>query len=223
VVVLVTGYQDVGVPRRLGCAFKEMAMWSSLGRILAASGIALVGYTSAQPAQDLDSVLQYVDEHAPDLNVDARRVGLWATSGHVPTAIGALARHGGRTIRTAVLSAGYTLDLEGSSVEEASRRYGFANPQLTFADMPSDVPVFLARAGRDEHPGLNDALDRFVAAALMGNWPLMLLNHAAGGHAFELTDDGPVASFAVQQMIAFTRFWLGCGRPGASKLVHPSL
>ena len=143
VVVLVTGYQDVGVPRRLGCAFKEMAMWSSLGRILAASGIALVGYTSAQPAQDLDSVLQYVDEHAPDLNVDARRVGLWATSGHVPTAIGALARHGGRTIRTAVLSAGYTLDLEGSSVEEASRRYGF---QCTTSGMAGGTPVAGVRA-----------------------------------------------------------------------------
>jgi hypothetical protein len=209
VVVLVTGYPDVGVPRPLGCAFKDMAMWTSLGRILAASGIAAIGYTSARPAQDVDSVLHHVRAHAGDLRVHASRVGLWATSGHVPTALGALARHGSGAIKAALLSTGYTLDLAGSAVAEARRLYGFAVPDVVFDDLPSDVPVFVARAGRDENPGLNDALDRFVAAALVDNWPLTVVNHATAGHAFELGDEDPVRTYVLRQMLTFARCWLG--------------
>jgi hypothetical protein len=208
VVVLVTGYPDVGVARRLGCAFKDMAMWTSLGRILAASGLAAVGYTSAHPDQDIDAVLHYLGEHAPSLGVDADRIGLWATSGHVPAALGALARHSSKTIRAAVLSTGYTVDMDGSIVADAGRRYGFAVPEVTFGELPSDVPVFLARAGRDENDGLNHTLDRLVAAALRANWPMTLVNLSDAGHAFELTDDGPTTGYAIDQMLAFLRFWL---------------
>jgi len=208
VMVLATGYPDVGVRRPLGCAFKDMAMWTSLARIFAASGVAAVGYTSACPAQDIDSVLSYLGEHATALGVDPGRAGLWATSGHVPTALGALARLGRRAIKAAVLSTGYTLDLVGSAVADAGRRYGFAVPDLSMDDLPADVPVFIARAGRDENPGLNDALDRFTAEALSRNWPLTLVNHGTASHAFELTDDGSVVTHAIEQMIAFARFWL---------------
>jgi hypothetical protein len=41
-------------------------------------------------------------------------------------------------------------------------------------------PLFIARAGRDAVPLLNDALDRFVAAAVAANAPLTLVNHPTG-------------------------------------------
>jgi len=209
IVVLVTGYPDVGVPQRLGCAFKDMAMWTSLGRILAACGIAAVGYTSARPPEDIDMLLEYLAEHAQSLGIDAHRVGLWATSGHVPTALGALARHTSRRIQAAVLSTGFTLDLAGSAVVNAAATYGFALPAVTIDDVPADVPLFVARAGRDENGGLNETLDRFIAAALARNWPLTVLNHANARHAFELNDRTEITNYAIQAMIDFTRFWLG--------------
>jgi len=38
------------------------------------------------------------------------------------------------------------------------------------------LPLFIARAGRDE-PGLNETLDRFIAHALAANLPITLANH----------------------------------------------
>jgi hypothetical protein len=212
VVVLVTGYPDVGVPRRLGCAFKEMAMWTSLGQLLAASGLAVVGYTAARPAEDLDRLLAHLAAHARTLAVDATRIGLWATSGHGPTALGALARHRGGPLKAAVLSTGFTLDLAGSMVAEASRAYGFAMTGVSLDDLPVDVPMFIARGGRDEIPGLNATLDRFAAAALARNWPVTIVNHATGGHAFEVNDEGAAARYVIREMLSFVRFWLDVER-----------
>jgi hypothetical protein len=75
--------------------------------------------------------------------------------------------------------------------------------------------LFVARGGRDENPGLNDALDRFAAAALARNWPITIVNHASGGHAFELNDDSPVSTHVIRHMLAFMQFWLDAGRPEA--------
>ena len=48
VVVVVTGYPDAGARSPLGCVFKDMAAWTTLCQVLAASGLAAVGYTSAR-------------------------------------------------------------------------------------------------------------------------------------------------------------------------------
>ena len=70
------------------------------------------------------------------------------------------------------------------------------------------MPTLIVRAGREENAGLNDALDRFVAAAFAANWPLTVVNHASVGHAFELNDDSATTKYVIHHMIAFTKFWL---------------
>src|SRR5437773_7130935 len=60
-------------------------------------------------------------------------------------------------------------------------------------DLPDDVPLFIARAGRDEMPGLNETLDRFAAKALDRNLPITMVNHANGPHAFDLVDDSDMS------------------------------
>jgi len=208
-VILVTGYPDVGVPRPLGCAFREMEMWISLGQLLAASGIAAVAYDTSEPATDIDAVVQYVTRHAPALGLDPTRIGLWAVSGHVPAALATLARLDA-AIKAGVLSTGFMLDGEDSIVSDASRRYGFVNASagLSVADLPASVPLYIARAGGDENPGLNETIDRFAAAALARNLPVTIVNHARAGHAFELNDSSPASQFIISQMLAFMRFWL---------------
>jgi hypothetical protein len=210
VVVLVTGYPDVGVARPLGCAFKDMEVWISLGQLLAASGIAAIGYTTHDPIADVDALLDYVSTNAGTLGVDAGRIGLWATSGHVPAALATLARRRQGAIKAAVLSTGFTLDLEGSRVADAARTYGFVNASagLSVEDLPGDLPLFIARAGRDENPGLNEALDRFAAAAIRRNLPVTLVNHATAGHAFEIDDTSVASQHIVSQMLRFMQVWL---------------
>jgi len=113
------------------------------------------------------------------------------------------------------------LDLGGSTVvAEASAQWGFINPckGKSVADLPQTA-LFIARAGRDQFAHLNDALDRFVAAALVRNLPMTLVNHADAPHAFELDHDSDTTREIVKGTLAFLRLHLlgtsAVNRPGA--------
>lgn len=216
-VVFVAGYPDEGFAAHLGCKFKEMGALVSWGRLTAAAGVAAVTYTNREPARDAHAVLEYVRRNADALGVDENRIGLWAGSGNVPLALSLLMREGGERPRCAVLCYGYTLDLAGSEgVAEASRTWGFVNPCAArrVGELPPRVPLFVARAGRDEMPRLNETLDRFVCEALKHNLPLTLTNHAEGRHAFDLFDDGETSREVVRQILAFMRVHLLDGSDG---------
>ena len=211
-VLFVTGFPDVGVRTPLGCLFKEVAMTVSMAKLVAASGMAAVTYTSSRPADDIDALVDYVTTHAADLGIDASGWGVWAFSAHGALALSALMNHPTR-FRAAVLSNPYSMDVGGTSVADAASQWGFAavDAGQSVADLPPDVPLFIARAGRDEMPGLNDALDRFAAAALAHNLPLVLANHPEAPHAFEINHDSDVSRLMLRQMLAFMRSHLVAG------------
>jgi hypothetical protein len=210
-VVLVAGYPDHGVVKFLGCRFKELGSSTSWASLIAASGVAAIAYANREPEGDLHAVLGYVRENAASLGIDERRIGVWASSGNVPLALSVLMRPDLAPIRCAALCYGFLLDTEGTTVvADASKAYGFSNPCAgrAVADLPSDLPLFLARAGRDEFPHLNETLDRFVADALARNMPVTVANHATGPHAFDLLDDTDDSREVVRQILAFLRFRL---------------
>ena len=82
-------------------------------------------------------------------------------------------------------------------------RDGFAVENL-----PADLPVFIARAGQEPDPGLNHAVDRFVAAMLAANRPVTCVNFAAAPHGFELFHDTLETREVIRQMMRFARFHL---------------
>jgi dienelactone hydrolase len=105
-----------------------------------------------------------------------------------------------------VLCYGFTLDLDGATgVAEAAARFRFANPCAgrSLDDLPPGLPLFVARAGRDEFPGINAALDRFVAEALARNLPLELRNLPDAAHAFDILDASHASQQAVRRILAF--------------------
>jgi hypothetical protein len=208
VVVLVSGYKDEGAQKIFGCGFKGMQSNVSWARLIAASGMAAVMYTNREPAGDFLAMLSHVHRSASILGVDGGRLGLWASSGHVPVALSALMR--GATVRVtcAALLYGFTLDLDGGSgVANNARQFGFVTPCAgkSVDDVAKDVPIFLARAGRDHFPGLNEAMDRFVAKSLAANVPLTLVNHARGPHGFDLFDDSETSREIVRGALGFLR------------------
>lgn len=210
-VVIVAGFPDPGFERAVGCKFKEMGSTTSWARLLAASGLAAINYTNREPAADVHALLRYVRRNEGELGIDASRIGLWASSGNVPVALSVLMREGAGRPRCAALCYGYTLDAGGTdAVAGASVAWGFANPCAgkSVADLPQDVPLFVARAGRDEMPRLNETLDRFVSDALTHNLPLTLVNHPAGPHAFDLLDDSETTREIIGRILAFMRLHL---------------
>jgi acetyl esterase/lipase len=210
-VVIVAGYPDLGVQRILGCKFKDMGSTVSWARLMAASGLAAIAYANREPASDVQTLLRYIRANGASLGIDASRIGLWASSGNVPLALSLLSRDAEYRARCAVLCYGYMLDLEGGTgVAEAAARWKFVNPCAgkSISDLRRDVPLFLARAGNDATPGLNEGLDRFVAAALERYLPITLVNCPSAPHAFDLFSDTEASRAAIRQILAFLRFHL---------------
>jgi hypothetical protein len=208
-VVIVAGYPDPGFEAMVGCKFKEMGSSVSWGQLMAASGLVAITYTNIEPAADLYALLDYVRHNAESLGLDETGIGLWASSGNVPLALSALMQE--TLMKCAVLCYGYTLDLEGATgVAEVAGRFGFVNPCAGRGvdDLPNHVPLFIARAGRDELPHLNETLDRFLYKALAGNLPITFANHAAAPHAFDLLHDSQESREIIRQILAFMKFHL---------------
>jgi hypothetical protein len=210
-VVIVAGYPDAGFEANIGCKFKEMASNICWGRLTAASGLVAITYTNREPATDLNALLRHIRQNADALGIDEDRIGLWASSGNVPLALSALMQEDTEFLKCAALCYGYTLDLEGSTgVSDAARMWGFANPCAGrgVADLPRALPLFIARAGRDELPRLNETLDRFLCQALTHNLPVTFVNHADAPHAFDLLHDSETSREIIKLILAFLRVHL---------------
>lgn len=201
-VVIIEGYPDPGFAKFVGCRFMEMDWAVSMARLLAASGLAAITYANREPEADVRALLSHVSAHADALGVDAKRTGLWATSGHGPLAVSLLDR-----VRGAVLANTYTCDFDGAThVADAARTFRFVAPAP--AEPSTGTPLFVIRSGRDEMPGLNPSLDRFVSRALASNVSLTLVNHPEAPHSFDLFDDSELTRHVLRQAFAFLRFHL---------------
>ena len=203
-VLLVAGYNDEGMRRFAGCAAKNLGAFESWARLIASSGLTAITYECREPDADARAVLAHARASAAALRIDSTRVGLWACSGHVPTAL-VTAMHE-PDLACAALLYGYTVDIDGHrEVADASAMFRFAVPAngRPLTDLPATLPMLLVRAGADQMPGLNAAMDRFVTALLARNAPVALVNHAAAPHAFDLEDDGPQTRAAIRQVLTF--------------------
>jgi dienelactone hydrolase len=202
-VILAAGFPDLGMQSRMGCGFRDMGWTVSWARLIAASGMVAVTYTAHDPVANAAALLHYLRENAATLGIDTNRLGVLASSGHGPLALSLLPNG----IRCAALLYPYTLDLDDSTaIADNAEAFGYANPG---ADMPAGVPLFLARAGADQIPHLNETLDRFVAECLRRNVDLTLVNHAAAAHAFDLMEDNDATREVVKRALRFLRYQLG--------------
>ena len=205
-VVFATGFSDVGARMMLGCTCKEMASYVGWARLVAASGMVAVTYENRDPASDLHAVLRHLRDHDAALGIDAQRMGLVGFSGNGPATLSALMDD--RALKCGALLSAFMLDLDGATgVADAQAQWRFVNPCAgrTVDDLPQDLPLFIARAGRDQFAGLNDAIDRFVAKALARNLPLTLMNHATGPHAFDTADDSETTREIMRSILGFFR------------------
>jgi len=141
---------------------------------IADAGMIGVAYANDEPIAGVQRALEVVRARE---GVDTTRIALWAASGNAPVALSAL-----RGIRCAALLYGYMLDIPQTN-------YGFADPKTRFDDIPHDVALFIARAGREHFEGLNESIDRFVAASLARNLPITLVNVPDASHGFDLAGE----------------------------------
>ena len=203
-VLFVTGYPDAGAEKMVGCPLKEMAAYTCWARLVASMGLVGILYENEEPIADARTLLDHLRAHSESLGVDTTHLGVWSCSGNVPNALGLLAEN--PDFACAALCYGFTIDFDGhSEVASGASQFGFAEaPNLPVAAL-SRTPMLLVRAGRDEVPGLNAALDRFVTYALRANLPLTLINYADGPHAFDIADSTVGSVATIRQILGFLR------------------
>jgi hypothetical protein len=178
-------------------------------RLIAASGMTAIAYTNSEPVADLQALLGRVGQNAAQLNVDENRIGLGQLRQR-SARLSLLMQDAPRMACAAFLyriHAGSREPHGSPTPRELQVRQSRRGKSID--DLRKDVPLFVARAGQDQMPGLNEAMDGFLAAALAANLPLTFVNHPAGPHAFDLFHDSEISREIVRQALSFLRFHLG--------------
>ena len=201
IVVLIHGAVPVSLP------VKDMGAYRSWGRLIASQRLIAVTFTHRlrwplarveEAATDVRAAIDFARTHAAKFNADPERICIAAFSAGGPLTTVAL-QDDRRYVRCQL--AIYPLvDATGSGVADA-RRFALS----TYVDQPSFVPLFIARAGRDAIPTLNERLDRFIAGALAANAPITLMNHPAGLHGFDVENDDERSREIIRAALEFMK------------------
>jgi dienelactone hydrolase len=186
--------------------------WSQL---IAASGMAAVAFdirsdnylaTPFDPSQDVAAALAYVRTNGAKLGIDATRLcTLGFSIGTAPWHLWATMREPSPDVRCNVVYYGpldfqtLHLSMDPQLVDEFSaltwlRRHDGKVP-----------PMLIAKAGRDDNEGINDSIDRFVAAVGELHADVQLVTHPTGSHGFDLRNADATSRSIIRQTLAYFR------------------
>ncbi len=173
-----------GVGDRQGSRLKDWNVYRQWGRLIAASGWIAVTFDArgpdAQARTDIRDLFQYLRASGAKLGIDSRRLGAWVCSANVFPGLP------------------YLMEESDSGVLCAVVYYGWADP----AKFRRDLPVFVARAGRDS-PRLNEGLERLFSRALAAGAPWALVNAPNSHHAFDVVDETDESRRVMRATLAF--------------------
>ena len=193
---------------------KDWPLYISWGQLAAASGLAGVtlehrlGFPErrySEGAADISALVGYLKANGARHRVDAQRICLIVYSGGGPMWTVGL-RDRDPSIRC--LAGFYPfLSTEHLNLTEAktTKEVAAAHSPIAFLDRPGLVPMLVARAGRDQIPGVNASIDAFVAEALRRNAPIEVINHPEGRHGFDYLDDGPRTRAIIERVVSFLK------------------
>jgi len=198
---------------------KDWGIYTSWGRLIAASGFVGVAFTHRLEypnksleiaAQDVNAAIDYVRANAGKYHVDRDRICLIAYSAGGPML--SLAMRGDTPFVRCLMGFYAFMDIQQSDyrkTETADTLRAFSPITYLQKDPSKIPPLFLARAGRDEVPTMDDSIDRFVKDALENNIALTLANHPQGVHGFDNQNDDERSREIIRSAIAFMQTHLG--------------
>jgi len=199
---------------------KDWGVYISWGRLVAASGMVGVTFTHRlgypkpflnDAAADVEAAVSYVRANADSLGVDRDRLCLAAYSGGGPL-LSAAMRERPKYVRCLVSFYAF-LDVRQSPMhtphEPAETLERFSPVAQLAAGVDGLAPVFVARAGLDQIPTMNDSIDRFVREAVAKNAAVALYNHPRGVHGFDNQTDDARSREIVRAALDFMRTHLG--------------
>lgn len=210
VIIFVMGYSDETMNKMTGSRLKEINQYISWSKLMAASGVVAVTYETNQPERDIGELIKYLQINAESLNIYGNRIGIWACSGNVPTALSVMITKNEHLIQCAVFYYGFMLDWNDSMhVSEASKRIGFVYPnKISFDKISQNIPQLIIRSGSEENPHINDSIDFYVNYVISKNKPVTCINYPLGSHGFDVLLDNDFTIELIKQTIRFLQFHL---------------
>lgn len=179
---------------------KDWGIYRSWGRLAAASGFVAVTFTHRlgypkpmleEAGQDVGDAIDYVRANAARLQADPDRICLAAYSAGGPLLTLGLDEK--RPYVRCLIAFYAFLDIQQSNPhranEPAERVRAYSMIEHLGEPRAKAMPMFIARAGRDEIPTMNDSIDRFIAGAIRGNANVVVWNHPQGVHGFDNQND----------------------------------
>lgn len=199
---------------------KDWGVYQSWGRLIAASGMTAVTFTHrlgypkpllAEASGDVTAAINYIRTNADSLNIDKDRLCLAAYSGGGPLLSLAM-RDKPAYIRCLVDFYAF-LDIQQSESHRANETPELLKSLSPITYLANDVgklpPMFIARAGLDEVPTMNDSIDRFVREAISKNASIIVANHPQGVHGFDNQTDDDRSREIIRAAIDFMKLHLG--------------
>lgn len=204
------------LPPNLRTKPKEWGAYISYGQLAAASGFVGITFNHrfygwdmkalVDARSDVADAIAYIRSNAERFGIDKDRICLWALSAGSLFLDPAIS-DASSFIRCAVFYYA-VMELEPLRKErpaitdevtkEFSPIYRLEGAGKTF------VPIFIARAGRDD-PGLNVAVDNFIQKAMSKKATLDFSNHAEGQHGFDVLDDNERTREIIRRTLEFIK------------------
>lgn len=207
---------------------KDWGIYTSWGRIVAASGIVGVTFTHrlgypkpllAESASDVSAAINYVRSNADSLGIDKNRICLAAYSAGGPMLSMAM-RDKPEYVRCLVAFYAF-LDIQQSDLHKQHETPDMVRAFSPITYLANDAgkipPIFIARAGLDEIPTMNDSIDRFIREAISKNAAVIIANHPQGVHGFDNQTDDDRSREIIRSMIAFMKTHLGIKDAGEAR------
>lgn len=204
VVILTNNYPDVAWNKLSYPVFKDWQMIISWAELIAASGMIAVPYQTKYSPSEADSLISYLSKNAAKFNIDINRIALFGCSANA-LAAQSLMQNNNYNIRCAVFYYGLLLTPDQKYYEEintAQKSLGFYLSDLKQVnDIPSDIPILIARAGKDNLP--NKTIDHFLNEAVKSNAKITFINYPEGQHDFDVLDDTESSRIIIRQTVDF--------------------
>jgi acetyl esterase/lipase len=204
---------------------KDWGIYKSWGRLVAASGMVGVTFTHRlgypkpllrEAASDVNAALNYIRANADSLNIDKDRICLAAYSAGGPMLSIAM-RDKPPYVRCLVAFYAF-MDIQQSEPHRTNETADMVKTYSPITYLANDAskmpPIFIARAGLDEVPTMNDSIDRFIREAISKNATITVANHPQGVHGFDNQNDDDRSREIIQSVLAFMRFHLGITEAG---------
>ena len=199
---------------------KDWGIYRTWGRLVAASGFVGVTFTHrlgypkpllAESAQDVGDAIDFVRANAAKLSADPERICLAAYSAGGPML--ALGLDEKRPYVRCLVGFYTFLDIQQSNLhrdnEPAERVRAYSMIEQLERPRARSIPMFVARAGLDAIPTMNDSIDRFIARSIRENANVTIMNHPTGVHGFDNQNDDDRSREIIEAVLQFYKRHLG--------------